>query len=194
VGKLDAVVPIAYTLIGTAGVLLLHFSNEPGELASVCVAARLIQKSIQFDSDCTFWIRRSTGRLCADLIPSDFDLIPIWYHGRSSLEIWQVISLNVPNTEAMVIGSLTLEEFHMVCARDLARGCPRSFVTPVTVHLGAVLVSSGSSDPDYLNEIVSSSNIRIDSLHWRTFHRRDNNLGARGEVTEDGWTRYSYFI
>ncbi|KAJ7858307.1 hypothetical protein B0H13DRAFT_2573610 [Mycena leptocephala] len=142
------------------------------------------------DDDCTFWIRRSTGRLCADLIPSDLTLNHFWYYRRPTLDMWrQVISLNGPNMGAMVIDSLTLEEFHVMCAQDLARGRPKSFATPVAIHLGAVIVSSGSLDPDYLNEIVPSSNIRIDSHRWETILGWQT-PGARREVTEDGWTRF----
>jgi hypothetical protein len=158
-------------------------------------AVRLIHESTQDDDDCTFWIRRSTGRLCTDLIPSHLSLVGYWYYPRPTLDMWpQVISLNVPHMEAMVINSLTLEQFHAMCARDLSRGWLRCFANPETVHLGRVLVSSGGPDSDYLNGSVSSSNIRIDSLHWKTFRRWADNLGARGEVAEDGWTRYSYFI
>ncbi|KAJ7928248.1 hypothetical protein B0H13DRAFT_2182367 [Mycena leptocephala] len=91
--------------------------------------------------------------------------------------------------ETMVIDSLTLEQFHATCAWHLSRWCIRSFHTPITVHVGAVVVSSGSSDLDYLNEVASSLNIRIDYHRWKTIQDW-HTPGARGEVIENGWTRF----
>ncbi|KAJ7927344.1 hypothetical protein B0H13DRAFT_2312744 [Mycena leptocephala] len=146
-----------------------------------------------YDFNCTFWIRRSTGRLCADLIPSDFTLCYFWNYGRPTRGMRQVISLCAPNMEAMVIDSLTLEEFHAMCAWDLARERAWTFPTRRTVHFGAVVISSGS-DMVYFDEIVFSSNITIHA-RWKIVKCPDTNApGAQGKVTEDGWTRYSYFI
>ncbi|KAJ7906963.1 hypothetical protein B0H13DRAFT_1880111 [Mycena leptocephala] len=142
-----------------------------------------------YDFNCTFWIRRSTGQLCADLIPSDFTLCYFWNYGRPTRGMRQVISLNVPNMEAMVIESLTLEEFHAMCAWDLARGRAWTFPTRRTVHFGAVVVSSGS-DMAYFDEIVFSSNI-TSHARWKIVKRPDTNApGTQGKVTEDGWTRF----
>jgi hypothetical protein len=94
--------------------------------------------------------------------------------------------------EAMVIDSLKLEQFQAICCWNVSQCWPLS-MNGQTVHLGAILVKS-DSDWDYLDEVVSPRNIKI-LPPWKTFHRWDNNTpGARGEVTEDGWTRYSYFI
>ncbi|KAJ7890299.1 hypothetical protein B0H13DRAFT_2040637 [Mycena leptocephala] len=147
-----------------------------------------------YDRSCTFWIRHSTGRLCADLLPGNFLLGQFASDRRPTLGLWQeMFSLNVPHMEAMVIDSLTLEQFHAICHWDLSRWRTAGFPIPVTVHFGALLVTSGS-DSDYLNEVVSS-NIMIHLPRWKTFRRWDiNTPGTRGEATEDGWTRYSYFI
>ncbi|KAJ7821413.1 hypothetical protein B0H13DRAFT_369501 [Mycena leptocephala] len=139
------------------------------------------------DRDCTFWIRRSTGRVCADLVRGNVSLGELTSHDRPTLDWQGLFSLNVPHMEAMVIESLTLEQFHAICCLN---GSHRGVsMNERTVHLGAILVKSGS-DWDYLDEVVSSCNIRI-LPHWEAFHCRDNNTpGARGEVTEDGWTRF----
>lgn len=100
-----------------------------------------------------------------------------------------MFSLNVPHMEAVVINSLTLEQFHSICHWDLVQWRAGNFCVPVTVHLGAILLASGS------DEIVFSSNIMTHSPRWTTLHRWDTETPeARGDVTEDGWTRYSYFI
>jgi hypothetical protein len=158
------------------------------------VAAPLIHESIQFDLDCTFWIRRSTGRVCADLVPGNFSLGGFTRHERPTLDQWQrLFSLNVLHMEAMVIDSLTLEQFHAICCWNGSQWAVS--MNERTVHLGAILIKSGS-DWDYLDDVVSSCNIRI-LLHWEAFHRWDNTSGTRRElreVTENGWTRYLYFI
>ncbi|KAJ7927336.1 hypothetical protein B0H13DRAFT_1048751 [Mycena leptocephala] len=90
--------------------------------------------------------------------------------------------------EAMVIDSLTLEQFHAICCWDQSPHLGVS-MNERTVHLGAILVKSGS-DWDYLDEVVSSSNIRINSSRWTCLDWQTPRAGARGEVTEDGWTRF----
>jgi hypothetical protein len=156
------------------------------------VAAPLIHKSIQIYRDCTFWIRRSTGRLCADLVPGNVTLGGLMSHERPTSDQWQwLFSLNVPHMEAMVIDSLTLEQFHTICYWNGSHHWGVS-MNERTVHLGATLVKSGS-DRVYLDEVVSSSNIRIDYHRWKTIQDW-HTPGARGEVTENGWTRYLYFI
>ncbi|KAF7359899.1 hypothetical protein MVEN_00715600 [Mycena venus] len=143
------------------------------------------------DRDFTFWIRPSSGRLCADLIPSDFDLSHSNY-GKPTLDLWQrMFPLNVPHMEAMVIDTLTLEQFHAICSWDLVRNLGVGTYTPGTVHLGVISASSGS-DSVYFDEIVASSNIMVHLPRWKTVQDWEytNTPGARGEVTEDGWTRF----
>ena len=53
------------------------------------VAAPLIHESIQYNRECTFWIRRSTGRLCVDLVPGNFMLGGFTSHERPTLDQWQ---------------------------------------------------------------------------------------------------------
>jgi hypothetical protein len=155
------------------------------------VASRPIHESIQYHSNCTLWVRRSTGRVCADLVSGNFMLKVLPSHERPTLDQWQrLFSLNVPHMEAMVIDSLTLEQFHAICCWDRSQSLP-VIMDERTVHLGAILVEPGSNW-DYLDEVVSSSNIRINSSRWTFLEWRTPR--ARGEVTEDGWTRYSCFI
>lgn len=97
--------------------------------------------------------------------------------------------------EAMVTDSLTMEQFHAICRWDLARYQVKGSPTPATVRLGAILVTSGHG-LDYLDAVVPSSNITINLPRWETIQDwgYTRTPGARGEVTEDGWTRYSYSI
>ncbi|KAJ7928262.1 hypothetical protein B0H13DRAFT_1007651 [Mycena leptocephala] len=158
-----------------------------GEMDGVREYFRSIFQTYLDDRDCTIWIRRSTGRVCADLVPGNFSLGALMSHERPTLDQWQqLFSVNVPHMEAMVIDSLTLEQFHAICCWDQSSPWGVS-MNQRTVHLGAILVKSGS-DWDYLDEVVSSRNIII-LPHWRAFSRWDR-TPARGEVIEDGWTRF----
>jgi hypothetical protein len=130
------------------------------------VASRPIHESIQYNSGCALWIRRSTGRVCADLVPGNFMLNVLPSHERPTLDQWQrLFSLNVPHMEAMVIDSLTLQQFHAICCWNGSHRWSVS-MNERTVHFGAILIKPGS-DWDYLDEVVSSSNIRIDSHRWK---------------------------
>jgi hypothetical protein len=155
------------------------------------VASRPIHESIQDDFNCTFWIRRSTGRVCADLVPGNFMLGRFTSHERPTLDQWQrLFSLDVRHMEDMVIDSLTLQQFHAICCWNRSYRWDVS-MNERTVHLGAILVKSGGNW-DYLDEVVSPCNIRI-LPHWKAFDRWQD-MSTRGEVTENGWTRYSYFV
>jgi hypothetical protein len=152
------------------------------------VAAPLIHESIQMDRDCTFSMCRSTGRLCADLVPSNVTLAGLTSSERPTLD--RLFSLNIPHMEAMVIDSLTLQQFHAICCWNGSHWGVS--MNERTVHLGAILVNSGSYR-DYLDEVLSSSNMRIDSHRWEAIQGWQD-MSTRGEVTEDGWTRYPYFV
>ncbi|KAJ7863847.1 hypothetical protein B0H13DRAFT_1899429 [Mycena leptocephala] len=130
----EVAVHIHHIVTGPAG-LLLRVSDVP---------SRFIYESIQFDRECTFWICRSTGRLYADLIPDTFDSSHFGSYERRTLDLWRRISfLNVPHMEAMVIDSLTMEQFHAISRWDLARYQVKGSPTPATVRLGAISAASG---------------------------------------------------
>ncbi|KAJ6566362.1 hypothetical protein B0H19DRAFT_1066673 [Mycena capillaripes] len=65
------------------------------------------QRKLTADN-CTFWIRRSTGQLCADL--ADPTIISWLYDFGSKANTQRVSSWNAPNMEAMIIENLTLRK------------------------------------------------------------------------------------
>ncbi|KAF7374271.1 hypothetical protein MSAN_00310100 [Mycena sanguinolenta] len=137
--------------------------------------------------ECTFWIRRSTGRLCADLVPGE-----ITYYYWSAGSSWQaprqgIKSLDIPDQEAMVVHSLTLAQYHKICDWDLAR--PRYILIPAgtTVTLGTVI---SCSPDDYLGDFVEIA--FLPDVLRKAFP--DSWLlsdGAEGELAENGWTRFN---
>jgi hypothetical protein len=89
--------------------------------------------------------------------------------------------LNAPGQEAMVVDSLTLEQYHQICYWYLSNWRNISISPDVTVNLGTVITcSSGDQLQDFV-EIVFFPDVDVRFSHWD---------GAQGEVMEDGWTRY----
>ncbi|KAJ6527630.1 hypothetical protein DFH09DRAFT_1186593 [Mycena vulgaris] len=134
-----------------------------------------------FSPDCTFWIRRSTGRLTAELIQSDG---PVWlYYGQSSTDLQGILC--TPNTEAMVTDSLTLEEYHMICYLNLGQYRFNTFSLSKTVNLGCVICWSPSNELQDPIEIASRPNVTVTLGPWKP------EGAGTGEVMEDGWTRFN---
>ncbi|KAJ7168984.1 hypothetical protein C8R46DRAFT_243372 [Mycena filopes] len=128
------------------------------------------------------WIRRSTGRLCVDLVaasPEEPRLIP-WMFAKESIA-FALTSSPIINEDAEAIESLTIEDYHMICSWSLCLD-RRSLLPPSEiVSLGAVL------DGDHINaEIASLVDVDIGGEMTRTQWRPT--LG--GKVMEAGWTRY----
>jgi hypothetical protein len=92
--------------------------------------------------------------------------------------------LTASEQEAIVIDSLTLEQYHRICYRDLSRHQIITVAPDVTVNLGTVITcSSGDQLQDFV-EIVFFPDVDVYCSY------RD---GAEGEVLEDGWTQYIRF-
>ncbi|KAJ7732703.1 hypothetical protein B0H16DRAFT_175400 [Mycena metata] len=66
----------------------------------------------------TFWIRRSTGRLCVELIrPFKW----IYLDGTEYGHIQEIDLGSAPNIEAKVANSLTLGDYHKICGSNLVQ-------------------------------------------------------------------------
>ncbi|KAJ7924551.1 hypothetical protein B0H13DRAFT_2578770 [Mycena leptocephala] len=143
--------------------------------------ASVFQQSLHSD-DCTFWIRRSTGRLCADLIPSN-SLKWGYYSGEMSLQ--GITSLDALDQDAKVIDSLTIEDYHSICDWPQRRFLFINISTDVTINLGTIIAVSSGDQLKGSAEIAFLPDVEAEVEHW---------YGAQGEVMEDGWTRvYSSF-
>ncbi|KAK7006250.1 hypothetical protein R3P38DRAFT_3037550 [Favolaschia claudopus] len=114
--------------------------------------------------ECTFWMRRKTGQLCADIAVRGNIMHFYWSATPSSSPNHQarripnsksITSLfhspaNIAEQEEAVIKSLSLAQYHKICDWDLAR--PRYLFVPVSpavpVRLGTVIRWCHSATPD----------------------------------------------
>ncbi|KAF8190660.1 hypothetical protein K438DRAFT_914088 [Mycena galopus ATCC 62051] len=130
-------------------------------------------------SQYTLWIRRSTGGLCADLIPSNRNLLNLYTMDEMSFSR-RITSVDGPNQAAMVIDALTLQEYHKICRTYLKSYRTISIPTHVTVNFGAVLSCYQGDEREALGEIAFLPDVEASASGW---------YGAEGEVMENGWTR-----
>ncbi|KAJ6580622.1 hypothetical protein B0H19DRAFT_1369173 [Mycena capillaripes] len=136
------------------------------------------------NGQCTLWIRRSTGRLCVDLIPDNDHLLRNFGMSMSSPQA--IIALDASNQEeTMAIDCLTLEEYHIICwaqlpqLRELDCGVP---FPPVT--LGAIIFCSAENRFEDSLEIALLPDAEFSI-------RKPWESRATGEMMEDGWIRYN---
>ncbi|KAJ6555809.1 hypothetical protein B0H19DRAFT_136696 [Mycena capillaripes] len=129
--------------------------------------------------NCTMLIRRSSGRLCMDVVQANNH--PIYL--ESWVEAQELYSSNGPNTEAKIIESLTLEEYHDICYHFLGHFRLTNISTPITRNLGAVICCPSGNWLEDSVEIARLPNTRPFLGTW------DTPPGAARQITEDGWIR-----
>ncbi|KAF7377091.1 hypothetical protein MSAN_00127700 [Mycena sanguinolenta] len=135
-------------------------------------------------SDCTRWIRRSTGRLCAELTPASDYLWLDWqspeFPALSGKYSWSACTDNI----TMFIDSLALEEYHRICTRNLSHHRRFDLSPSTTVNFGAAFRFSNDQLKDSV-EIAFSPSVEAPRLrNWTNFGR------GNGEIMPDGWTRF----
>ncbi|KAF8214537.1 hypothetical protein K438DRAFT_1801611 [Mycena galopus ATCC 62051] len=151
---------------------------------------RYYAASIYFSSvfqrslNCTPWIRRSTGRLCADLVPSS--TVPkSWLVIEAPAEILCSHSLgtkglDAPNAEAAAIDYLTMEEYNDISFWDLVRFRRMLSSGLAAVNLGAIISYSSSNLSRELVEITSVN----DDSEPITGGWTHCNFGSTGEIIQ----------
>jgi hypothetical protein len=105
-----------------------------------------------------------------------------------------ISSLNATDeVEAMVIDCLTMEQYHRICYWDLSQPRIITISTNVTVNICGVFTCS-SEDPlqDWV-EIASLQNVDISTFDW-VMIASSLNVDAKGEVMDNGWTRYVFCL
>ncbi|KAF7377080.1 hypothetical protein MSAN_00126500 [Mycena sanguinolenta] len=134
--------------------------------------------------DCTNWIRRSTGRLCAELIPAS-DILPIYVNPPEFPGLLRMYSLSTfPETITTFIDSLTLKQYHHICSLNLRQHRGFNLSTCTMVNLGAVFCCSNDLLEDSV-EIALFPNVEAPYLgSWR------NSKQSPGEIMPNGWTRF----
>jgi hypothetical protein len=82
----------------------------------------------------------------------------------------------------MDVDSLILEQYHDTCYWELSRFGP---VTDLPVNLGPVFVCALSDQLEGSTEITFPPERQVDMGLWH---------GTKGEVVENGWTRYVFLF
>jgi hypothetical protein len=133
----------------------------------------------------TAWIRRSSGRLCAELIPP-CDYSPFFFSLRPEGALSSSQGMYAPsasNMEVMVVESLTKEEYHRICFVNLSRNRYISTSISMTVKPGAIIACSLDyplEDPVEIAVLPNENSAFI--YNW------ESSKEAVG-VVMDGWTR-----
>ncbi|KAF7347966.1 hypothetical protein MSAN_01748700 [Mycena sanguinolenta] len=140
------------------------------------------------------FIRRSTGRFCADIVPESD--IRYTYRGINEISTQQGLNfLAGKNAEATIIDSLTLHQYHQICAGYWEFSKVQliwSVPTSVTVNLGSVVTCAAGNLFNDVVEIAWLPNVELPSFPGRWERARENTHDLReirGEIMEDGWTR-----
>ncbi|KAJ6559408.1 hypothetical protein DFH09DRAFT_1316717 [Mycena vulgaris] len=140
-------------------------------------------QQVLLEIECSFWIRRSTGRLCADLIPSN---IYHWYSGAGGIVAGAslgITSLDALSHEEAAIDALTLQEYHSISYWHMSHTRSISLSTSITMTLAAIIYLDSSDQLEDAVEIAVLPQIEVNNHGW-------NICGVVGEVMQDGWTRY----
>ncbi|KAF7337146.1 hypothetical protein MVEN_02152600 [Mycena venus] len=138
-------------------------------------------KKYLYHNDCTVWIRRSTGRLCAELT-TPINVVILRETLDESPSPRGVHYLRTSNTEAMVINMLTLEEYCDVCFRNLSHWQDGDISLSIIVNVGAVIFLPEDDVLKHWVEIASLADAEISVDSWF------NHSKGNGEKLENGWT------
>lgn len=133
---------------------------------------------------CTFWIRRSTGRFCADLTPPDEPQTFFPYMPSSKSLTPDPVPLFEMNPEPKIVSFLTLEQYHEICYLHLAKRRHLYFSAEITVTTGAIICYSLCSQLKSFFGISFLPRIDGGGDGWRTYP------DGAGEIMLDGWIRY----
>ncbi|KAJ6512462.1 hypothetical protein C8R45DRAFT_322192 [Mycena sanguinolenta] len=137
------------------------------------------------DTQCTFFIRRSTGRLCVDLVTGG---VSLFLNHTDRLALRQGLKfLAGDDSETTVIESLTLDQHHSLMRyREFSRLHSISISRLwATVNIGSVFRDTLGGTLDSMLEIAWLPNAKLSEQgHWQIGEGWDS-----VEVTADGWTR-----
>jgi hypothetical protein len=147
-------------------------------VSSIVWDALLVYADIQFQNECTLWIRRSSGRLCVDLIPANF--ARVWnVNGTTVSPLPGIKPSEAPAQEAMAIELLTLEQYHKICYWNLSRFRTFHSSTSATVNPNAIIAwASGDRLEDPLKiALLPDTEVYLDKMEnccrndWRSHGR-----------------------
>ncbi|KAF7353284.1 hypothetical protein MSAN_01516300 [Mycena sanguinolenta] len=79
----------------------------------------VLQKPSMYDSEIPVWIRPPTGELCLDLVQATLKptVARVWWRNAQVFRL-ENVTLDAPDSEAMVISSLSEDLYHQLCSED----------------------------------------------------------------------------
>ncbi|KAJ7229296.1 hypothetical protein B0H12DRAFT_1077476 [Mycena haematopus] len=135
----------------------------------------------------TKWIRRSTGRLCAELGSSDLLWLDYWSE-TSPLPALHALGASHMEPMDMATEFLTVKRFHHTCLWDLRQDRQMTISNNTSVKLGAIFSFASSNLLEASVEIASLSKPKDYSLNsWGMSRGGESVL-----ITNDGWTRCTF--
>ncbi|KAF7374230.1 hypothetical protein MSAN_00305800 [Mycena sanguinolenta] len=138
--------------------------------------------------DCTFFIRRSTGRFCTDLVPGDESVLG-YADGLNEASTQRGLRfLSGENPEATIIAALPLNHYHDICRWEFSTR--RYILVPpsATVNIGSVLHCPSDDTFDDVVEIAWLPNAALPSYGgW--YGSGDWSCFGELMIMADGWTR-----
>jgi hypothetical protein len=156
-------------------------------VSSIVFDALLIYADIQLQSECTFWIRCSSGRLCVDLVSANF----VYFRNSNGVQISALPGIKPSEAqaqEASAIDSLTLEQYHRICYWNLSQ--PRNLCcsASATLNVDTIIARISGDRLEDMVEIALLPDAEVDLGRWGI------PSSVTWKVVENGWTRYYDFI
>ncbi|KAF7337264.1 hypothetical protein MSAN_02278900 [Mycena sanguinolenta] len=147
----------------------------------------VLQKPSMYDGEIPVWIRPPTGELCLDLVQETLEpsVGRVWWGNASTLRL-ENITLDAPDSEDMVISSLSEDQYHQLCSEDPTA---KSLYFQVSTEHP---IGPGIFRPDsqYGTCVRITEPLQIlpkEELHWDDYTR-----GAPGELLPNSWIRYDF--
>ncbi|KAJ7238602.1 hypothetical protein C8J57DRAFT_1193621 [Mycena rebaudengoi] len=141
----------------------------------------------------TMWIRRSTGRLCIELVVPNYDGNPITSGFRIDSESRSLGTsfLFEPPDHSQIIEAISMEHYHAICSIYFAQTDTPEVSPNTLVHLRSVVyMPDGCEIP---RQVSCLSDPQFQDLGWRLWDDWDSDEGYQviesGWILESGWTR-----
>ncbi|KAF7341584.1 hypothetical protein MSAN_02055500 [Mycena sanguinolenta] len=133
--------------------------------------------------ECTLWICRSTGQLCADLVPGHITLS--WRTRSENISRARALHPSMQNHDVVALESLTLGQYIEICYWEQRQHQSAMISTQVTVRLGTVIDCSADHQ---LQDLVAIAFLpSVDEDYGPYWHTSPESFDAM----ENGWVRFS---
>ncbi|KAJ7033801.1 hypothetical protein C8F04DRAFT_609550 [Mycena alexandri] len=138
---------------------------------------------------CAFWIRRSSGLLCAEISPPPQSAdTPLGYFHWVEQEMPNgelLFNLSIADQEVIAVRHLSLQQYH-ACSSSLALFRYESISTSATITFGAVVLWPIEEQFGRCNDPACVQDVEIISGEWEGFPRPPNAFHMA-----DGSTRFN---